>query len=125
LVRAAKETSPGEMRFLRRLACPLRRNPAMTRRSPPVGYFLAMRVSWVALACRNNPLTEAMTALANAWPSAVRRIVFDRFRAGRLVGEISVLIKRRHPEVQAEVDRAYQERLAKLVKGGDPAAQDD
>jgi hypothetical protein len=41
------------------------------------------------------------------------------------VGELSVLIKRRHPEVQAEVDRVYQERLAKLVKGGDPAAQDD
>jgi hypothetical protein len=42
------------------------------------------------------------------------------------VGELSVLIKRRHPEVQAEIDRVYQEHLAKLSKRGrDPAVQDD
>ena len=33
-----------------------------------------------------------------------------------LVGELSVLIKRRHPEVQAEIDRVYHEHLAKLGK---------
>ena len=45
--------------------------------------------------------------------------------SGRLVGELSVLIKRRHPEVQAEIDRVYQERLAQLSKRRhDPAAQD-
>jgi hypothetical protein len=42
------------------------------------------------------------------------------------VGELSVLIKRRHPEVQAEIDRVYQEHLATLGKRRcDPAAQDD
>ena len=42
------------------------------------------------------------------------------------MGEISVLIKRRHPEVQAEIDRVYQEHLAKLGKRQhDPAALDD
>jgi hypothetical protein len=41
-------------------------------------------------------------------------ILFDWFRSGRLVGELSVLIERRHPEVQAEIDRVYQEHLAKL-----------
>jgi hypothetical protein len=47
-------------------------------------------------------------------------------RSGRLVGELSVLIKRRHPEVQAEIDRVYQEHLATLAKRRrDPAAQDD
>ena len=40
----------------------------------------------------------------------------DWFRSRRLVGELSVLIKRRHPEVQAEIDRVYQEHLAKLAK---------
>jgi hypothetical protein len=40
------------------------------------------------------------------------------------VGELSVLIKRRHPEVQAEIDRVYQEHLAKLGKRRrDPATQ--
>jgi hypothetical protein len=32
------------------------------------------------------------------------------------VGELSVLIKRRHPDVQAKIDRVYQEHLAKLGK---------
>ena len=53
-------------------------------------------------------------------------ILFDWFRSGRLVGELSVLIKRRHPEVQAEVDRVYQEHLAQLSKRRpDPATLDD
>jgi hypothetical protein len=43
-------------------------------------------------------------------------ILFDWFRSGRLVGELSVLIKRRHPEVQARIDLVYQEHLAKLGK---------
>ena len=34
----------------------------------------------------------------------------------RPVGELSVLIKRRHPEVQAEIDRVYRQHLAKLGK---------
>ena len=47
-------------------------------------------------------------------------------RSGRLVGELSVLIKRRHPEVQAEIHRVYQEHLAQLSKRRrDPAALDD
>ena len=65
-----------------------------------------------------NPLKEALTALADALAKRpVEELLFDWFRSGRLVGELSVLIKRRHPEVQAEIDRVCQEHLAKLVKG--------
>ena len=73
-----------------------------------------------------NPIKEALTALADALAKRpAEEILFEWFRSGRLVGELSVLIKRRHPEVQAEIDRVYQEHLTKLVKGRDPAAQDD
>ena len=73
-----------------------------------------------------NPIKEALTALADALAKRpAEEILLDWFRSGRLVGELSVLIKRRHPEVQAEIDRVYQEHLTKLVKGRDPAAQDD
>ena len=66
-------------------------------------------------------------ALADALAKRpAEEILFDWFRSGRLVGELSVLIKRRHPEVQAEIDRVYQEHLAKLGKRRrDPATQDD
>ena len=64
-----------------------------------------------------TPLKEALAALADALAKhPAEEILFDWFRSGRLVGELSVLIKRRHPEVQAEIDRAYQEHLAKLGK---------
>jgi hypothetical protein len=54
-----------------------------------------------------NPLKEALTALADALAKRpAEEILFDWFRSGRLVGELSVLIKRRH----------YQEHLAKLGK---------
>jgi hypothetical protein len=74
-----------------------------------------------------NPLKEALTALADVLAKRpAEEILFDWFRSGRLVGELSVLIKRRHPEVQAEIDRVYQEHLAKLSKRRrNPAAQDD
>jgi hypothetical protein len=72
------------------------------------------------------PLKEALTALADALAKRpTEEILFDWFRSGRLVGELSVLIKRRHPEVQAEIDRVYQEHLAQLGKRRDPATQDD
>jgi hypothetical protein len=58
-----------------------------------------------------------------SWSERAEEILFDWFRSGRLVGEFSVLIKRRHPEVQAEIDRVYQEHLATLGKRGDPAAR--
>ena len=76
---------------------------------------------------RVTPLKEALTALADVLAKRpAQEILFDWFRSGRLVGELSVLIKRRHPEVQAEIDRVYQEHLAKLGKRRrDPAAQDD
>ena len=64
-----------------------------------------------------TPLKEAPTALADVLAKRpAEEILFDWFRSGRLVGELSVLIKRRHPEVQAEIDRVYQEHLAKLGK---------
>ena len=73
-----------------------------------------------------TPLKEALTALADALAKPGEVILFDWLRSGRLVGELSVLIKRRHPEVQAEIDRVYQEHLAKLGKRRrDPATQDD
>ena len=57
-----------------------------------------------------TPLKEALTVLADVLAKRpAEEILFDWFRSGRLVGELSVLIKRRHPEVQAEIDRVYQE----------------
>jgi hypothetical protein len=72
-------------------------------------------------------LKEALTVLADVLAKRpAEEILFDWFRSGRLVGELSVLIKRRHPEVQAEIDRVYQEHLAKLGKRQrEPAPQDD
>jgi len=78
--------------------------------------------------CRlNSQLKEAFTALADALAKRpAEEILFDWFRSGRLVGELSVLIKRRHPEVQAQIDRVYQEHLVKLGKRRrDLAAQED
>ena len=77
--------------------------------------------------CRVIPLKEALTALADVLAKLpAEEILFDWFRSGRLVGELSVLIKRRHPEVQAEIDRVYQEHLAQFSKRRrDPATQDD
>ena len=64
-----------------------------------------------------TPLKEALTALADALAKRpAEEILFDWFRSGRLAGELSVLIKRRHPEVQAAIDRVYQEHLAKVGK---------
>ena len=62
-------------------------------------------------------LKEALTVLADVLAKRpAEEILFEWFRSGRLVGELSVLIKRRHPEVQAEIDRVYREHLAKLGK---------
>ena len=64
-----------------------------------------------------TPLKEALTALADALAKRpAEEILFEWFRSGRLVGELSALMKRRHPEVQAEIDRVYLEHLAKLGK---------
>jgi hypothetical protein len=45
-------------------------------------------------------------------------ILFQWFRSGRLVGELSDLMKRRHPAVQAEIDRVYKEHLASRQSEG-------
>ena len=64
-----------------------------------------------------TPLKEALTGLADLLAKRpAEEILFEWLRSGRLVGELTVLIKRRHPEVQAEIDRVYQEHLAKLGK---------
>ena len=75
----------------------------------------------------NQPFKEALTALADALAKhPAEEILFEWFRSGRLVGQLSVILKRRHPDVQAKIDRVYQEHLAKLAKRRrDPAAQDD
>ena len=82
----------------------------------PVGYPAGTEQKVVR--CRvTSPLTEAMTALADALAKRpAEEILFDWLRSGRLVGEHSVLIKRRHPEVQVEIDRVYRDHLAKLGK---------
>ena len=73
---------------------------------------------------RRDQLKEALTAVADALAKhPAEEILFGWFRR-TAVGELSVLIKRRHPEVQAEIDRAYREHLAKLGKGRrDPTTQ--
>ena len=73
-----------------------------------------------------NPIKEALTALADALAKRpAEEILLDWFRSGRLVGTLRPR-QRRHPEVQAEIDRVYQEHLAKLGKRRrDPATQDD
>ena len=91
-------------------------------------WYLGWAYPAEVLRCRvTNPLKEALTALADALAKRpAEEILFDWFRSGRLVGELSVLIKRRHPEVQAKIDRLYQEHLAKLGKRQrDPEAQED
>jgi hypothetical protein len=92
------------------------------------GGALNLTGRWFVIGGRRvTPLKEALTALADVLAKRpAQEILFDWFRSGRLVGELSVLIKRRHPEVQAEIDRVYQEHLAQLGKRRrDPAAQDD
>jgi hypothetical protein len=61
------------------------------------------------------------------WPSARRRKSYlTGFALAGWLANLSVLIKHRHPEVQAEIDRVYQEHLAKLSKRQrDPAMQDN
>ena len=64
-----------------------------------------------------TPLNEALTALADALANRpAEEILFEWLRSGRLVGELSVILKRRHPDVQARIDEVYQEHLAKLGK---------
>ena len=80
------------------------------------------------LRCRvTTPLKEAMIALADALAKRpAEEIMFEWFRSGRLDGELSDLMKSRHPKVQAEMGRVYQEYLAELGKRRrEPAAQED
>jgi hypothetical protein len=56
------------------------------------------------------PLKDALIALTDALAKRpAEEILFQWFRSARLVGELSDLMKRRHPEVQAEIDRVYRE----------------
>ena len=100
--------------------------PAVTQRRVVRALFLGAGTRLVGER-RVTPVKEALTALADVLAKLpAEEILFDWFRSGRLVGELSVLIKRRHPEVQAEIDRVYQERLAQLGKRQrDLAALDD
>jgi hypothetical protein len=64
-----------------------------------------------------TPLKEALNALTDALAKRpAEEILFQWFRSGRLIGELSDLMKRRHPAVQAEIDQVYQENLAKRGK---------
>src|SRR4051812_36250622 len=67
-----------------------------------------------------TPLKEALVDLADALAKRpAEEILFQWFRSGRLVGELSDLMKRRHPAVQAEIDRVYKEHLASRQSEGD------
>jgi hypothetical protein len=73
-----------------------------------------------------TPLKEALTALADALAKRpAEEILFESFRSGRLVGELSVILKRRHPDVQARIDRVYRSIWRSSAKRRDPAARDD
>ena len=74
-----------------------------------------------------TPVKEALTALADVLAKLpAEEILFDWFRSGRLVGELSVLISAGIGGVQAEIHRVYQEHLAQISKRRrDPAALDD
>jgi hypothetical protein len=62
----------------------------------------------------STPLKGALISLTDALAKRpAEEILFQWFRSGRLIGELSNLMKHRHPEVQAEIDRVYQEHLAK------------
>jgi len=64
-----------------------------------------------------TPIKAALTALADALAKRpAEEILFEWLRSGRLVGDVSVILKRRHPDVQARIDEVYQEHLAKLGK---------
>ena len=64
-----------------------------------------------------TPIKAALSALADALAKRpAEEILFEWLRSGRLVGELSVILKRRHPDVQARIDEVYQEHLAKLGK---------
>jgi hypothetical protein len=59
-----------------------------------------------------TPLKEALITLTDALAKRpTDEILFQWFRSARLVGEVSDLMKRRHPSVQAEIDRVYKEHL--------------
>ena len=74
-----------------------------------------------------TPFKEALAALADVWAKRqAEEILLDSVSLWTAGRRTLLLIKRRHPEVQAEIDRVYQEHLAKLGKRRrDPAAQDD
>ena len=74
---------------------------------------------------RRDPAERATLPADALAKRPTEEILFEWFRSGRLVGELSVLMKRRHPDVQARIDLVYQEHLAKLTKRRDRAAQDD
>ena len=64
------------------------------------------------------PLQEALNALADALAKRpAEEILFEWLRSGRLVGELSVILKRRHPDVQARIDAE-----AKVISKPAPAS---
>ena len=71
-----------------------------------------------------TPLKEALIALTDALAKRpAEEILFQWFRSARLVGELSDLMKRRHPSVQAEIDRVYKEHLGERRNPGAPVVR--
>src|SRR3954447_8735683 len=68
-----------------------------------------------------TPLKEALTALADALAKRpAEEILFDWFRSRRLVGALSVLIKRSHPDVQATIIMAATEDAREFLRANYP-----
>ena len=99
--------------------CPLLRRPVAC---PHNGRFHLMDAQ-----CDHDSLKEALAPLAAPWPSVQqRRILFDWFRSGRLVGELSVLMSVGIPTCEPRSIASTEERLAQLgERQRDPAPQDD
>jgi hypothetical protein len=79
-------------------------------RVPPSGALLYLR--------KRDPSNKRWSILPMPWPRPGGEILFQWFRAGRLVDELSDLMKRRRPAVQAEIDRVYNEHLASRQSEG-------
>jgi hypothetical protein len=66
-----------------------------------------------------TPLKEALTALADALAKRpAEEILFEWLRSGRLVGELSVILKRRHPDVQPRSMASTRSIWRSSAKGG-------
>jgi hypothetical protein len=105
-------TATASILFIRRASC---------RLFSEINVFLAAAFRHLGRSsiCGNvTPSNKRWSILPMPWPRPGGEILFQWFRAGRLVDELSDLMKRRRPAVQAEIDRVYNEHLASRQSEG-------